>query len=210
MPFGLALPGLDALSDACLQIRGPEALPSRKNVEVWIPPSDADLVRRRFGDGSSAGLIEAAGHFRDADCRFDLGPAEETGIYHPCPWGADVAEEELPGFAGALALLLRDHAGPVGAVAIGEIFNPPDRFGFVTFGGLDEGGARAVAVCTAYVAAGWLPPSALALEAVQARRLPDDTSEVVRAAIRTSLEALAARVDTAIANVPEPDWSPRP
>jgi len=209
--FGLALSDLDALSDACLDLRGPEALPSRKNVEVWIPPSDADLVRRRYCDGSSsAGLIEAAGRFQDADCRFDRGPEEETRIYHPCPWGADVGEEQLPGIAGALALLLRDHAGPVGAVAIGEVFNPPDRFGFVTFGGLDEGGARALAVCTAYVAAGWLPPSSLALEAVQSRRLPDDTPEVVRAAIRASVEALAVRVDAAIANVSGADWSPRP
>lgn len=210
MPSGQALPELDALSDACLDLRGPEALPRRTTVEVWIPPSDADLVRRRFGDGSPAGLIEAAGRFRDADCRFDMGPVEETGIYHPCPWGADVAEEQLPGVAGALALLLRDHAGPVGAVAIGEVLNPPDRFGFVTFGGLDEGGARAFAVCTAYVAAGWLPPSSLALEAVQSRRLPDDTPEVVRGAIRTSIEALAVRVDAAIANVSGVDWSPRP
>ncbi len=127
----------------------PRRCPVARNVEVWIPPSDADLVRRRYCDGSSsAGLIEAAGRFQDADCRFDRGPEEETRIYHPCPWGADVGEEQLPGIAGALALLLRDQAGPVGAVAIGEVFNPPDRFGFVTFGGLDEGGARALAVCT--------------------------------------------------------------
>jgi hypothetical protein len=45
---------------------------------------------------------------------------------------------------------------------------------------------------------------------VQARRLPGDTPEVVRAAIRMSLEALAASLDAAIANVAEPDWSPRP
>ena len=211
MSFGLALPALDALSDGCLLIRGPEALPRRTSVEVWVPPSDADLVRRRYCDGSSsAGLIDAAGRFLDADCRFSSGPEAATRIYHPCHWGDGATEEQLPGVAGALALLLRDHAGPVGPVAIAEVFNPPDRFGFVTFGGLDEGGARAVAVCTAYVAAGWLPPSSLALEAVQARRLPDDTPEVVRAAIRMSLEALAASLDAAIANVAEPDWSPRP
>ena len=208
MSSPIALHALEALSDGCLLVPGPEAIPRRLHEAVWIAPTDADLARRRYDVSDDFARANSVGQFGDADCLFLNAPPGEGGIFHPCPWGEGVADEALPGIAGALALLLRDHAGRVGAIALSEGLDVPHLFGFVTFGGIDDPGARAAALCTAYVAAGWLPPSALALEAAQRGPLPDETPETVRAAVRIALDALADRVGAALGNVVQDTWRP--
>lgn len=208
MPARIVLHDVEDLSDGCLRVPGPEAIPRHLHTEVWIPPTDADLARRRYDVSDDLARAESVGRFGDADGIFLNAPEDEAGIFHPCPWGDGTTEESLPGIAGALALLLRDHAGRVGAIALVEGVSPPHRFGFVTYGGIETPEARAAALCTAYVAAGWLPPSALALEAAQAGRLPEETPPEVQAAIRIALDDLNARLGTALANVVEETWRP--
>lgn len=208
MTARFALPEIDDLSDGCLRVPGPEAIPRELHEEVWIAPPDAELARRRYDVSNDLARAESVGRFGDADCLFFGAPDGEGGVFHPCPWGEGVSEEAMPGIAGALAIMLRDHAGRVGAIALCEGVSSPHRFGFVTFGGIDGPEARAAALCTAYVAAGWLPPSELALTAAQSGPLSDDTPAVVKAAVRIALDDLNERIGTALRNAAEETWRP--
>lgn len=210
MTTRLVLPAAGDLAAFCLAVAGVRDFPRHSHQTVWIVPADQELARRRYPVEDEVSRIRSAGAFQDADCLFDRGPLEEAGVYWPCPWGEGADEEDLPSVAGALALLLRDHAPGVGAVAVADGISRPHLFGFVTYGLLETASARAAALCTAYVAAGQLPPAQLALEAAEAGRLPDDMPEDVRSAVRTSLEALAARVGAAVENAAETDFRPSP
>lgn len=208
MPIRFSLHGVEDLSDGCLRVPGPEAIPRELHQEVWIAPSDSELARRRYDVSDDLARAVSVGRFGDADCLFFGAPEGEAGIFHPCPWGEGVEEEALPEIAGALAIMLRDHAGRVGAIALCEGVDPPHRFGFVTYGGIEGPEARAAALCTAYVAAGWLPPSALALQAAQAGPLPDETPAAVKTAVRIALDDLNERIGTAMRNAAEETWRP--
>lgn len=208
MPARFALHPVDELSDGCLRVPGPEAIPRQLHEEVWIAPSDADLARRRYDVSDDLARAESVGRFGDADCLFLGAPQGEAGIFHPCPWGEGVDPDFLPGIAGALAILLRDHAGRVGAIALCEGVDPPHRFGFVTYGGIAEPEARAAALCAAYVVAGWLPPSELALAAAQSGPLPAETPDVVKEAIGIALDDMNERIGAALRNVAEETWRP--
>lgn len=210
MPLRLALPSLDALAASCLDVPWARDFPRRSYWTVWIAPADEELARRRYPVADDVERIRSAGRFQDADLVFDRAPEAEAGIFWPCPWGAGTTEENLPEIAGALSLLLREHAPGVGAVAIAGELSRAYAFGFVTYGVLKTEAARAAALCTAYVAAGELPPTALALEAAKTGRLPDDMPEAARSAVRVSLDALSMRVGTAVENAAQPGFGPSP
>ncbi|MFC6046948.1 hypothetical protein ACFPYM_03765, partial [Methylobacterium hispanicum] len=154
MPIRLALPCVDALASSCLDVPWARDFPRRSYLTVWIAPTDAELARRRYPMADDVERIRSAGRFRDADMAFDRAPEAEAGVFWPCPWGAGTTEENLTEMAGALSLLLREHAPGVGAVAIAEDVSHPHAFGFVTYGALKTEVARAAALCTAYVAVG--------------------------------------------------------
>ncbi|OAH26275.1 hypothetical protein AX289_22285 [Methylorubrum populi] len=210
MTIRLVLPAAGDLAASCLTVAGARDFPRHSHQTAWIVPTDQELARRRYPVEDEVSRIRSAGAFQDADCLFGHAPTGEADVFWPCPWGAGADEESLPSVAGALALLLRDHAPGVGAVAISEGFSEPNAFGFVTYGLLETASARAAALCTAYVAAGELPPAQLALQAAEAGRLPDDMPEDVRSAVRASLEDLATRVGAAVENAAETGFRPSP
>lgn len=210
MLFRSVLPASDDLAASCLDVPGAREFPRRTYWTVWIAPADEELRRRRYPMTDDTDRIRSVGAFRDADGRFDHAPEAEAGIFWPCPWGAGATEENLPEIAGALALLLREHAPGVGAVAVVDDVSRPLAFGFVTYGVLEAAPARAAALCTAYVAAGELPPLSLALAAAHPGPLQDRMPEEVRSAVRASLDELSRRVRTAVENVSKTDSRPSP